>query len=92
MRGGWTVWMLTSALQNILTVRSVKMAVQSWSQILPTERREPEARLGKPWGMVADGGKLGRGRVAVDWEVIIWPLGTMTLTEGWEGEVGWWGK
>ena len=42
--------------------------------------------------MVADGGKLGSGRVAVDWEVMIWPLGTMTLTEGLEGEVGWWGK
>jgi hypothetical protein len=42
--------------------------------------------------MVADDGKLGSGRFAVDLEVMIWPLGTMTLTEGFEAEVGWWGK
>jgi hypothetical protein len=42
--------------------------------------------------MVADGGKLGSGRFAVDWEVMIWPLGTMMLTEGFEVEVGWWSK
>ncbi len=42
--------------------------------------------------MVADDGKLGSGRFAVDLEVIIWPLGTMTLTEGLEAERGWWGK
>jgi hypothetical protein len=41
---------------------------------------------------VADGGKLGSGRCAVDWEVMIWPLGTMTLTEGLEVEMGWRGK
>ena len=73
-------------------MRSVKMAVQSWSHIRPTERREPEARLGKPWEMVADAGRPGSGRWAVDLDVIIWPLGTMTLTEGFDLEVGRWSR
>jgi hypothetical protein len=41
---------------------------------------------------VADGGKFGSGRLVVDWEVIIWPLGTMMLTEGLEVEMDWWSK
>jgi hypothetical protein len=43
------------------------------------------------WWQMA-GGKFGSGRLAVDWEVKIWPLGTMTLTEGLEVEMGWWSK
>jgi hypothetical protein len=90
MMGGCAVLIWTSLLLYSLTVRSVKMAVQSWSQILPTDKRDPEARLGKPWEMVADAGRLGNGRWAVDLDVMICPLGTMTLTEGFEAEVGRW--
>ena len=48
MIGGWVALIWTLLLWYILTVRSVKMAVQLWSQIWPTDKREPEARLGKP--------------------------------------------
>jgi hypothetical protein len=68
------------------------MAVQLWSQIWPTDKREPEARLEKPWEIVAVDGRLGSGKLVVDVEVIIWPLGTMTLTAGFVVEVGWWGR
>ena len=68
------------------------MAVQLWSQILPADKREPDARLGNPWDRVADGGKFGSGRLVVDVDAMIWPLGTMTRTEGFEVEVGWWGR
>ncbi len=57
MIGGLISLMVTSAFWYILTVCSVKMAVHWWSHILPTESRDPEARLGKPCECVADGGK-----------------------------------
>ena len=78
-------------LRYSLTVLLVKMAVQLWSQIWPTDRRDPEARFGKLWEMVADVGRPANGRWAVDFEVMIWPFGTMTRTEGFEAEVGRWG-
>jgi hypothetical protein len=62
MRGGLVGCIRTSLLRYVFTVRSVKMAVQLWSQILPTDKRDPEARRGKPWEMVADAGRLGNGR------------------------------
>ena len=43
----------------------------------------------KPWDMVADGGKSGKGRFVVDLEVMMFPFGTMTLTDGLSMEVGW---
>ena len=38
--------------------------------------------------MVADGGKSGKGRFVVDLEVMMFPFGTMTLTDGLSMEVG----
>jgi hypothetical protein len=71
MMGDLVGWILTSLLRYIFTVLSVKMAVQLWSQILPTDKSDPEARLGKPWEMVADAGRVGNGRCVVDLEVMI---------------------
>ena len=38
--------------------------------------------------MVADGGRPGKGRFVVDLEVMMFPFGTMTLTDGLLREVG----
>ncbi len=43
------------------------------------------------WQRVADSVVAGLKK-AVEWEVMIWPLGTMTLTEGLEVEMGRRGK
>ena len=71
---------------------SVKTAVQLWSQIWPTDSKDPDARLLKPCDTVADGGKSGKGIFVVDLEVIMFPFGTMTLTDGLSMEVGRWCK
>jgi len=42
--------------------------------------------------MVADAGICGIGRLVVDCEVMMLPLGTMTVREGLAAEVGWWCK
>ena len=91
MTGGQVEWTWMSLLRYSFTVLSVKMAVHWWSQIWPTDSKEPEARLGKPWEMVAEWGRPCTGKWAVDCEVMIWPFGTMTLTEGFEVDVGRWG-
>jgi len=55
------------------------------------DSKDPDARLLKPWEMVADDGKSGKGRFVVYWEVMMFPFGT-TLTDGLSVEVGRWCK
>ena len=90
--GGLFSYILKYLLLYILMERLVKIAVQLWSQIWPTDNRELDAKLGKPWEIIADGGRLGRGRLVVYLDVMIWPLGKVTLTNGFDLEVAFWGR
>ena len=53
-------------------------AVQFSSHRRPTERRDPEARVGKTCALVVDVGRLGIGRVVVCVEIMWSPLGRRT--------------
>ena len=90
--GGLFYCILTYLMLCILMERLVKIVVQLWSQLLPTDHREPDAKLGKPWEIVSDGGRLGRRRFVVYLDVMIWPLGTMTLKNWFDLEVAFWGR
>ena len=66
----------------------VKIAVQFASHTFPTESREPDARLLKPWALVAEGGSPGIGRCIVELDCMVAPLGTMTFIAGLVIDVG----
>ena len=68
------------------------MAVHLASQTLPTDNREPEARLLKPCALVAEGGNVGMGRCMVEFDCMVSPLGTITLIAGLCNDVGTWGR
>jgi hypothetical protein len=88
--GGRVVLMLTSRLWYMRTEFALKTAVQALSQICLTDRRDPDARVGKAWDLVVANGRFARGSCAVVVDVMMLPLGTMTWTAGLEVEMGVW--
>ena len=59
----------------------VNTAVHPSSHNFPTERRDPDARDGKTWAVLADCGSL-IGRVVVWVDCIVSPLGSRTFIDG----------
>ena len=57
------------------------MVVQLVPHMFPMDKRNPEARLDKPWVVVADSGKLLIGRTMVEMDVMMSPFGTMTTMD-----------
>ena len=78
MSGGLDGMMVTSFLWYMCTEFESKMAVQSLSQICPTDSSEPEASFGKACDLVVAVVRCWIGSCAVAVDVIILTLGTMT--------------
>jgi hypothetical protein len=63
----------------ILALSAVKMAVQPASQRTPMEMREPQARSENMWACLASGGRPGTFNSPVCVELMVSPLGMLTL-------------
>ena len=87
--GACVVIILMFLFSCISSVFFVNTAVQFWSHNFPTERREPEASVGKACAVVAWVGNVGIGKVVVWVESMVAPLGRRTFMAGLFGETGW---